>query len=149
MVVMLQNVSAQDLKVKEIKPCKLTDVSYPRDFNDDFCALVLLKMPKGEVSFEGNIISNVSYIGDAYRIFLTKGTKYLNVKRKGANSLMINFSNFEISLQGGKCYQVVLEIPEGFGIKSPKSFIWSWRYVFLYCMGAENSFDYKNSWLAS
>ena len=112
MVVMLQNVSAQDLKVKEIKPYKLTDVSYPRDFNDDFCALVLLKMPKGEVSFEGNIISNVSYIGDAYRIFLTKGTKYLNVKRKGANSLMINFSNFEISLQGGKCYQVVLEIPE-------------------------------------
>ena len=76
MVVMLQNVSAQDLKVKEIKPYKLTDVSYPRDFNDDFCALVLLKMPKGEVSFEGNIISNVSYIGDAYRIFLTKGTKY-------------------------------------------------------------------------
>ncbi|WP_289861587.1 hypothetical protein, partial [uncultured Muribaculum sp.] len=103
------NSRSQDLVVLD---CRATAdpmlVSMQRtDANNDICALVRVLLPVGGVKFSGNTVGDVSFDGSEYRVYLTSGTKFLQISCPGHYPLRIDFRDYGINaLEGKRIYEL-------------------------------------------
>ncbi len=95
---------AQDLTVVDFQSTMnpMTVEMQRRDFNDEICALVKVQLPVSGVAFEGNIIGDTPFKTNEYWVYLTSGTKFLQVKCPGHYPLQIDFRNLGIEGLVGK-----------------------------------------------
>lgn len=106
------NSRSQDLVVLD---CRATAdpmlVSMQRtDANNDICALVRVLLPVGGVKFSGNTVGDVSFDGSEYRVYLTSGTKFLQISCPGHYPLRIDFRDYGINaLEGKRIYELKLK----------------------------------------
>ncbi|WP_289299889.1 hypothetical protein [Xylanibacter muris] len=106
------NTSAQELTVLECRPtADPMLVSMQRtDANNDICSLVRVLLPVDGVTLEGNIVGDVSFNGSEYRVYLTQGTKFLQISCPGHYPLRIDFRNYGIkSLDSKRIYELKLK----------------------------------------
>lgn len=106
------NMRAQDLTVVDFQSTMnpMTVDMQRRDFNDDICALVKVQLPVSGVTFEGNIIGDTPFKTNEYWVYLTTGTKFLQVKCPGHYPLQIDFRNLGVeSLVGKHIYTLRLK----------------------------------------
>ncbi len=106
------NTTAQELTVLECRPtADPMLVSMQRtDANNDICSLVRVLLPVDGVTLEGNIVGDVSFNGSEYRVYLTPGTKFLQISCPGHYPLRIDFRNYGIkSLDSKRIYELKLE----------------------------------------
>ena len=86
-----------------------------RDENGGICALVRVMLPPAaDVLFQGNVIGDVVYRGNEYRVYLSEGSRYLRLHYPGCETLWVDFQTFGYDGVGSKrVYELVLELPEG------------------------------------
>lgn len=105
---------AQDLHVvsfeQRMEP--MTVLMQQRDLNGDICALVKVQLPTPGCKFEGNVIASRFEVSE-YWVYLSGGSRYLNIKCPGHPTLFVDFSQYDISGVSSKSiYYLQLE---GFG----------------------------------
>ncbi len=106
------NSRSQDLVVLDCRPtADPMLVSMQRtDANNDICALVRVLLPVGGVKFSGNTVGDVSFDGSEYRVYLTSGTKFLQISCPGHYPLRIDFRDYGINaLEGKRIYELKLK----------------------------------------
>lgn len=88
--------AAQALKVTGIDVSENApkSVEFPNDLNGNPCALVKVTLAADGVGFEGNVIGTPSKTDDGYEVFLTRGSKFLNVKYPGQAPMLIRFDEY-------------------------------------------------------
>ena len=103
---------AQRLKVTEVRQAMepMTVLMQRTDANGDLCALVKVSLPHPGVQFEGNTVGDALFKTNEYWVYMTHGTKMLNVKAPGYHSLMVDFRDHGINaLESKSIYYVVLD----------------------------------------
>ena len=106
------NSRSQDLVVLDCRPtADPMLVSMQRtDANNDICALVRVLLPVGGVKFSGNTVGDVSFDGSEYSVYLTSGTKFLQISCPGHYPLRIDFRDYGINaLEGKRIYELKLK----------------------------------------
>ena len=106
------SVSAQRLTVTEVRQAMepMTVPMQRLDYNNEICALVKVSLPVAGAGFEGNTVGEPLFKINEYWVYLTPGTKMLNVKAPGYHSLMVDFREYGISaLESKSIYYVVLD----------------------------------------
>ncbi|MCM1022378.1 MAG: SUMF1/EgtB/PvdO family nonheme iron enzyme [Muribaculum sp.] len=110
---------AQDLTIVDFQSTMnpMTVEMQRRDFNNDICALVKVQLPVSGVTFEGNTVGDALFKTNEYWVYLTPGTKFLQVKCPGHYPLYIDFRDLGIeSLVGKHIYVLRLKaavVPTG------------------------------------
>lgn len=104
-VFLVDNVVSQELIVKSFveKPTDLSASTNVRnDINGTPCALVKVQIALQGVLFYGNIIGDVENKTNEYWVYMTTGSKRLQVKHEKYLPLDIEFSEYGIDKLGGK-----------------------------------------------
>lgn len=98
----------------EAKPMDLTASTHMRrDFNEQPCALVKVGLRAKDASFEGNIIGDTEMHTNEYWVYMTGGSKMLNIKHISAPSLLVRFSDYGVvALEPKMTYVLDLELPQ-------------------------------------
>lgn len=89
---------AQGLKVEKISKAEAPgkNIEFPKDLNGNSCALVEVPLKNTSVTFEGNVVGTPTYQDGIYHVFLTRNSKYLNIKYPSAEPLLVRFNDFDI-----------------------------------------------------
>lgn len=120
---------AQDLMVRSFtsEPTDLTARIYEmKDNNKESCAVVKVLLAKYGAKFDGNIIGEPTFEASQYLLYMTKGSKRLDVMLEGFLPLTINFSDYGIeSLNSLETYKLVLAMPVVTPVSKPKLFVTS------------------------
>ncbi|WP_302983611.1 tetratricopeptide repeat protein [uncultured Muribaculum sp.] len=108
-------VSAQELKVTGFRavPMDLSASTHMRrDANNTPCALVKVVLRAEGASFEGNIVGDTQFRTNEYWVYLTEGTKMLQIKHISANPTLIRFYDYGTkALSGKSTYILNIELP--------------------------------------
>lgn len=103
---------SQSLSVNEFKPIEKgnSDIIETRtDLNNRPCALIKVEFPVEGVKFQGNVIGDVAFKDNAYFVFLSPGSSYLQVKSPNASSFRIDFREFGLKrVEEGAIYCLIL-----------------------------------------
>ena len=106
---------AQEATVKrvEMTPNDLSGSKYTRfDNNGEPCALVRVEVIADNVEFFGNVIQPVEHKTGDYWVYMTGGTKMLQIKSPSFLPLMINFADYGIdALIPKMTYVITLSLP--------------------------------------
>ena len=112
----LTAISAQELKVTSMKelPMDLSGSTHMRrDANGDPCALVKVVLRAEGASFEGNIVGETEFRTNEYWVYMTAGSKMLQIKHISANPTLIRFADHGIGpLQGKQTYSLIVSLPQ-------------------------------------
>lgn len=82
-----------------------------KDLNGKSCGLLKIQLNREGVSFDGNVIGNVSYKNGEYWVYLSSGTKSIGIKHPDFMPLSVTFSDFNISsIESKGCYTMQLEL---------------------------------------
>ena len=103
--------NAQTLSVKSV--VELTNDITARtqvrnDANGQACAMLRVNAPSMMVSFDQNIVGDVSVLPGEYIVYVPEATSTIQVKNQ-EESIDVDFSKFDINLEGKKCYRIILE----------------------------------------
>ena len=105
---------AQDIEVKKFEQLDKdqTAVTSPRkDINGNACGLVKVKMIDDGFLFSGNVIGNVEVKNAEYWVYLSNGTKRLNVKHPNYAPTTIVLADYGINkIAASRTYQLVLKV---------------------------------------
>ena len=104
--------SAQRLKLNSARLAAepMTVPMQRTDFNNEICALVKVLFPVEGTEFEGNIVGKPLFKTNEYWVYMTPGTKMLNIKAPGHYPFMVDFRNTDIgSLQSKSIYYLEIE----------------------------------------
>lgn len=102
-----QILCVNDFKSVEKKNCE--NIETRTDLNNRPCALIKVEFPVEGVKFQGNVIGNVAFKDNAYFVFLSPGSSYLQVKSPNASSLRIDFREFGFKrVEEGAIYCLIL-----------------------------------------
>ncbi len=83
------------------------------DGNGDPCALVKVQLAVQGATFSGNTVGNVGYDNGEYLVYMTEGSKNLQVKHFSYLPVDVNFADYGInSLKGKKTYVLTLILPQ-------------------------------------
>lgn len=91
-------VRAATLSVRSFAPdySNLSAATHARaDMNDRLCALVIVELPVEGVKFLGNVVGDTPFYGSQYWVYLTDGTKRVQILCPGAESLMVDLADAE------------------------------------------------------
>lgn len=103
-------IQAQELKVTKITmlDADKTAVESPRyDLNNELCAVVKVKVESmDDLSFTGNIVGQATHNQDTYMLYLATGTRRLRIMHQNYLPLVVEFAEFGISIEGGRCYEI-------------------------------------------
>ncbi|MBR4919874.1 MAG: PEGA domain-containing protein [Prevotella sp.] len=106
-------INAQDIEVKKFEPLEKdqTAVTSPRkDINGNTCGLVKVVLKEQGLQFEGNIIGDVEIKGVEYYVYLSKGTKRLNIKHPNYLPITVTFSDYGVNkISSGHVYKLELK----------------------------------------
>lgn len=104
-------VSAQNLKVENVT-ATIDPMTVPMqrlDANDDICALVKVLYPRSGLVFEGNVVGDAPLRTNQYWVYLTAGTKFLQINAPEHYPLRIDFRDYGINgLEGKRIYELKL-----------------------------------------
>lgn len=82
------------------------------DFNGQPCALIKVSITASNASFGGNIIGDVLRDGSDYWVYVTAGTKMLQVKHPNYKTLLVAFPDLGIkSVEGRQTYLLDITLP--------------------------------------
>lgn len=105
---------AQDIEVKKFEPLEKdqTAALNPRkDINGVTCGLVKVALKEPGAEFEGNIIGDVAYNSSEYWVYLSKGSKRLNIKHPNHIPVTVVFGDYGITrIESNKVYSLVLKV---------------------------------------
>ncbi|MCM1022127.1 MAG: hypothetical protein NC343_07735 [Muribaculum sp.] len=110
-VVCFANVYSQRFEVESMQSMfePMTVETQRRDLNNEICALVKVQLPISGVGFEGNLVGDVQFKINEYWVYLTPGTKFLQVKCPGYYPLKIDFRTVGINgVESKMIYELVL-----------------------------------------
>lgn len=103
---------SQNLCVNEFKSVDKSigaNIELRTDLNNRPCALIKVEFPVQGVKFQGNVIGDVSFKDNAYFVFLSPGSSYLQVKSPNASSFRIDFREFGFKrVEEGAIYCLIL-----------------------------------------
>ena len=116
-ILLCLGIYSQELKVKSFT-LAATDISaqtQPRkDLNDEPCALVKVQFVGDILDVEGNVIKPLVKKGNETWAYMTHGSQQMKVLTKDYLPIMVDFSNYGISLvEKNKTYVLVLAKPTG------------------------------------
>ena len=104
---------SQDSEVKkfELMAKDQTATLSPRkDINGNACGLLKVSFEKDGMQFEGNIVGDVSHKSLEYCVYLSRGTKRINIKHPECLPKTIVFADYGISrIEENKTYLLVLK----------------------------------------
>lgn len=107
---------AQEIQVKSFTVASevLWKPKQRRDNNGTICALVRVAVPWEENAlFQGNVVGEVSYKGNEYLVYMSKGSRFLRVHYPNYETLMIDFTEYDCKeLESKKVYELVLSLPD-------------------------------------
>lgn len=110
-VILLNVANAQRLTVESMQAMfePMTVDMQRRDFNNEICALVKVQIPLSGVGFEGNVVGDSQFKINEYWVYLTPGSKFLQVKCPGYYPLKIDFRKLGLDgVQSKTIYELVL-----------------------------------------
>ncbi len=111
----LISAGAQELKIKSfsLDANDITASSQQRlDGNGEPCALVKVQLAVQGATFSGNTVGNVGYDNGEYLVYMTEGSKNLQVKHFSYLPVDINFAEYGINrLKGKMTYVLTLLLP--------------------------------------
>ena len=117
-------VVAQDITVKSfaLDPTDLTASTHRRnDLNGDACALVKVQLAKPGAQFYGNVMGDSSYEMSVYMVYMTKGSKMLEVRLEGYLPIRVNFNDWDIpAVEPLSTYNLILTLPAALGAPREK-----------------------------
>lgn len=109
-------VAADELSIRSFEP--LTNDLTARtdavlDLNGNKCALIKVALPQGG-EFSGNVIRQNYHINE-YLVYITQGSKYLQLRYPGMETLMIDLNPFTENkgVESGVTYRLRLDIRSG------------------------------------
>lgn len=107
---------AQEIKVKAFEEAQEIPwiPEQRQDNNGGICALVRVAVPAdSRARFKGNVIGEVEYEGNEYRVYLSQGSRYLRVHYPGCETLLVDFQSFGYEgVKSKGVYELVLVLPE-------------------------------------
>ena len=84
-----------------------------RDANNEPCALVKVVLCAPDATFEGNIVGDTRLHTNEYWVYMTGGSKFLNVKVPVAKPLLVRFPDYGVDgLMPKTTYVLDLELPQ-------------------------------------
>ena len=87
-------------------------VNARKDLNGKPCALVKVSITVSNATFGGDVVGDVSRDGSDYWVYMTGGSKMLQIKHPNFKSLMVVFPNFGIArLEGKQTYALDISLP--------------------------------------
>ncbi|MBQ0023424.1 MAG: SUMF1/EgtB/PvdO family nonheme iron enzyme [Prevotellaceae bacterium] len=107
----LISAGAQELKIKSfaLDANDITASSQLRnDGNGDPCALIKVQLAAPGATFDGNLVGDVAYKVNQYWVYMTSGSKHLQVNHPNYLPLDVTFSDYEINSVKGKCTYVLV-----------------------------------------
>ncbi|MBD5268377.1 MAG: hypothetical protein HDS45_02090 [Bacteroides sp.] len=110
------SIYAKDFTIEEINhlPRDLSgSINSRLDANNKGCALVKVQCPLEGIVFEGNVIGDVEQKAGEYWVYMSEGTKMLQIKHIGKNPILVTFADYNIpSLLSTQtyCIRIHLEI---------------------------------------
>lgn len=120
MLLNFPNLIARNLEVISMQQLPLdlsASTKVKVDNNGTPCALLRISLPIEDCEFEGNIIGNVTYKTNEYRIYVTSGTKKIRILAPDNDPLIINFTDFGIDhIDSKSTYEI--KIDGEFGVSS-------------------------------
>ena len=113
----LLDLSAQGLRIKDFSESQeiFLGREQRRDLDGVTCALVRVVVPvDSHARFTGNVIGEVEYEGNEYRVYLSEGSRYLRVHYPGCAALLVDFQSLGYDgVESKKMYELVLGLPDG------------------------------------
>ena len=114
-IILCLGTSAQELKVKSFS-LSATDISaqtQPRkDLNDEPCALIKVQLVGDILDVEGNVIKPLVKKNYETWVYLTHGSRQMQVTAKNYLPLMIKFADYGVeSVEKNRTYVLVLSQP--------------------------------------
>ena len=111
------DLSAQELRIKAFSESQEIFLAREqrRDLDGVTCALVRVVVPvDSHARFTGNVIGEVEYEGNEYRVYLSEGSRYLRVHYPGCAALLVDFQSLGYDgVESKKMYELVLGLPDG------------------------------------
>lgn len=98
------------------------------DFNNEICALVKVLLPMDGVKFEGNVVGEPVFKTSEYWVYLTPGTKMLNIKAPGHYPVMADFRELELGPLDSKTIYYLTVKPTG-NVNASKPAVPTTNYV--------------------
>ena len=108
---------AQKLEVKNFKmdiydPAATQEKYAVKDYNGNYCALIIVGLAVDGVQFEGNIIKQERQSNGEYWVYITEGSMDLQINSKDYLPEPVDFNAFGItSVESGKTYRMFVEHP--------------------------------------
>lgn len=85
--------------------------SFVKDFNGNECALLRIFI-NDDASFKGDILGKPKNEGGIYYVWMTEGSKRIEISPSSVLAFSVNFTDYGISeLQGKNVYDLKIEIP--------------------------------------
>ncbi len=104
---------SQDIEVKKFEAMEndlTAALSLRKDINGVLCGLVKVQINEDGVEFEGNIIGDVANHSSEYWVYLSKGTKRLNIKHPTYIPVTVVLGDYGITrIESNKTYSLVLK----------------------------------------
>ncbi len=97
----------------ELAPNDLTASTQRRnDLNGDACALIKVQLTKPGAVFQGNVMGDTPYSNSVYWVYMTKGSKMLEVQLEGFIPVKVNFLDYGIKgLESLNTYILTINTP--------------------------------------
>lgn len=94
---------------KSVEKDNVENIETRTDLNNRPCALIKVEFPVPGVKFQGNVIGDVKFKDNAYFVFLSPGSSYLQVKSPNASSFRIDFRELGFKrVEEGAIYCLIL-----------------------------------------
>ncbi len=108
-------IHAQELELKSFYEATDEVMTVPmqkRDLNGEICALVKVQLPVEGCGFKGNVFGTPEFDINEYLVYMTKGSKQLQVQCPKSRTMAIDFNRYGVpELQSKRVYKLVLEVP--------------------------------------
>ena len=103
---------AQGFKVIEVKEIVSGSEAFnaPVDSNGNSCGLVKVHSMMQDLTFDGNVVGDVAFENNEYKVFLGKGSQQLTIKRPHVLPVMVYFLDYGIEGIASKAtYAIMLK----------------------------------------
>ena len=110
-IFLCNGIYAQEYKIREVIELNndlAARTKSKNDSNGKACALVRVDVPSvNSIRFDSSIVGEPEFLPGEYNVYIPEDSKRLAFQANGSN-YTIDFPQYDISIEGKKCYRVVL-----------------------------------------
>lgn len=103
---------AQGIKIVKVEEITtgMDAFNAPRGSNGDYCGLVKVSSVIPDLNIDGEIVGDITYDNNEYKVYLCKGSKSITIKRPQSLPAEIQFNNYGIEEISSKAsYRIVVK----------------------------------------